>query len=79
MTSAQKAEFDLLKHATEQGKFVAPLGVALNEGRLQLALERLQLRGWLNLIDISPITLAPGLYRVFLASPEAMTWVRSQQ
>jgi hypothetical protein len=47
----------------------------------QYALERLQIRRWVTLIDLSPVsTSAAGMrvMRIFLASDEAMRWFRSQ-
>lgn len=78
MTPDQEAEFDLLKLATEHGKFA--LGVTYAVERTQLALERLQLRDWVRLIDIAFIGAGQGqLCRVFLAQPAAMTWFRKQK
>lgn len=41
----------------------------------QDALERLQLRDWIRLIDISPIGSMPGkIFRVFRVMPVAVEW-----
>jgi hypothetical protein len=75
MTEDEQAEWDVLKTANDQGKFAVPLGVG--DERLTPALLRLQVRRWVTLIDVSAISLDPThLYRIFLASDEAMTWFR---
>lgn len=77
MTDDEMAEYKVLKLANELGKFA--LEVASSTGIDQNALERLQLRGWVRLIDVSPIAAYPGrLFRVFAASPEALTWYKSR-
>ncbi len=64
-------ELELLKLANEHGKFAIPiLTQPLSEPK-QLALERLQQRRWITLIDVTPIANMTGLYRIFLLSPEA--------
>lgn len=70
------AEYDVLSHMNENGKFVIPLGLVL-EQHYQDALERLMLRDWIRLIDISPCSttgMAMVLQRVFIAMPAAREW-----
>jgi hypothetical protein len=77
MTQNELVEYELLKLANEFGKFAIQLG--LIEGEMQLALERLQIRRWITLIDISPLAEYPNqLFRIFLASDTAMAWFRSK-
>ena len=66
------AERDVLAHANENGKFVVPLGVTLDRRR-QEALERLMLREWVRLIDISsaPTSGVSTLLRVFMVTQAA--------
>lgn len=76
MTADEQAEHELLGMANEQGKFAVALGHSMDK-RLQAALERLQIRRWVTLIDLSNIAEMPGpVFRIFLATPEAMTWFR---
>lgn len=77
MTEDERHEYEVLKLATEGGTFAIEIAVRMNPLEKQFALERLQRRRWITLIDISPVNQHPGrLFRVFLASPEAMTWFR---
>lgn len=79
MTPEQQHEYEILKLANESGKFAIEVGTDPGGKDLQFALERLQTRRWITLIDISPISEYPGLlFRLFLASDEAMTWFREQ-
>ena len=81
MTENEKAEFDLLKLANKFGKFAVHLAFDALTEQQQFALERLQVRRWVTLIDVSPIaTSAAGMrvMRIFLASDEAMRWFRAQ-
>lgn len=81
VTDDEKQEYNLLKLANEHGKFALELLTKDSPGPLkdaQAALERLQMRGWVRLIDISPLPSYPGrLFRIFLATDEALTWRRS--
>lgn len=55
-------------------KFVVEIGQALSQPQ-QDALERLMLRDWIRLIDISPIGSMPGkIFRVFRVMPVAVEW-----
>jgi hypothetical protein len=75
MTDDEQAEWDLLKMANAKGKFA--VGIGADNQRLGQALERLLVRRWVTLIDVSPIKFDPGrLYRIFLATDEAMIWFR---
>lgn len=80
MNSNEQAEFDVLKLATEEGVFAIELRTPMPTGQQQLALNRLQKRRWITLIDVSPIAIQQDkLFRVFMATEEAMTWFRSQR
>ena len=81
MMESEKAEFDILKMANENGKFGIELAIGVLSEQLQFALERLQIRRWVTLIDITPIAASVAgirVMRIFLASDEAMRWFRSQ-
>ena len=39
-------------------------------------LERLQLRDWVKLIDVSLIANATGVFRIFRIMPEALEWFK---
>lgn len=72
MTDAEKAEIRLLRHANDRGKFAVPLGAQMALAT-QEALERLQEKRWIQLIDITPIAAGEGYYRIFLLSLEAIS------
>jgi hypothetical protein len=76
----EEGEFNILSLMTsETRKFVAPLGVTFAQEQ-QDALERLMLRDWIRLIDISYAPNAgPGMFRVFRVMPEAVAWYESQR
>ena len=80
MTDDEAAQFAVLKLATEDGKFAIPLGSGFASRAEQEAFQRMQITGWISLIDVSPIAAGEPLliYRVFLASAAAMHWFRSQ-
>jgi hypothetical protein len=81
MTDAETAEYKVLKLANEHGKLAFQLGFSGDTQSDVDALEGLQIRRWITLIDITPLTTMdmPGIFfRVFLVSPEAMTWFRAQ-
>lgn len=71
-------EFDVLSFMTpDTKKFVIPLGAVPDQGH-QDALERLMMRDWIRLIDVSPApTSGRGLYRIFRVMPEAVEWFNS--
>lgn len=74
MTNEERHEAKILRLANEHGKFAIELGF-IGSVDQQQALERLQLRRWILLIDISGVVSHPGrLFRVFMASDEAMAW-----
>jgi hypothetical protein len=78
MTPEQKAEYDLLKLCNDQGKLPIEIGGIIGMDA-QFALERLQIRRWITLIDVSPISEYPGkIFRMFLASDVAMRWFGEQ-
>jgi hypothetical protein len=75
MTEDEKAEFEILSLMTpDTHKFA--IGILPFPAHIQFALERLQLRDWIRLIDISPVsaTEKPILCRIFRAMPEAIAW-----
>ena len=79
MTDDEAAEYTVLKMANDKGKFAVQVGTRMNTVADQFALERLQERGWVNLIDITPLAHGTtAMFRVFLASKAAMTWFRQQ-
>ena len=80
MTDEETARFAVLKIANDDGKFAIPVGSGFKTLEEQEAFQGLLLSGWLRLIDITPLAEGePGrVYRVFLATPEAMTWFRGQ-
>ena len=75
MTDHEAAEWKILSLGSEKGKFAIPIGatLALDDS---YALERLQLRGWIRLIDVSTIAAMEGVFRIFLIMPEAAAWFR---
>lgn len=79
MTHEEKLEYDILKIANEDGRFALQIGHLFDTPGAQAAFERLLFRRWIALMDISPITSFPDrVFRVFLASDEAMAWFRRQ-
>jgi hypothetical protein len=80
VTTFEEDEFRILALMTaETRKFVAPLGMAFAQEQ-QDALERLMLRDWIRLIDISYApTAGPGMFRVFRVMPEAIAWYESRK
>lgn len=79
MTNDESDEATILSLANENGKFAVPLRATLND-REALALERLQLRDWIRLIDVTPIAATAGaVVRVFRIMPDAQSWLRRQQ
>ena len=79
-TDREFAEFRLLTLMTPNtSKFALAVGLAL-DADLQFALERLQIRGWVRLIDLSVLATAPGLlFRVFYVLPEAVAWFEERR
>ena len=76
VTSPEQDEFDVLSFMTDDTrKFCIRVGERLSHQQ-QTALERLMLRDWIRLIDVSDIAAAPGLFRVFRVMPEAVEWHR---
>lgn len=78
MTPEQQEEYAILKLATTQGKFALQVGHLFGNSAAHEALQRLQMRRWISLIDVSPIAHMDGVFRIFLASDEAMAWFRRQ-
>jgi len=79
MTEAEQMRHRILSKLSENvATFAVPVGAYLGtEG--QEALEWMLHNRWLTLIDISPLaTDTDHLYRIFLASDEAVTWYRKQ-
>lgn len=77
MTLAEReAEAAILRiKSADTQKFAVPL-LGVMEQSQQDALERLMLRDWIRLIDISALpTVGLGLYRVFRVMPEAEFWL----
>lgn len=83
MTEDERDEYSVLKVMTDDThKFAVPIGLGVLSPEMQRALERLQLREWVRLIDVSFIMdsgMQPGtLFRIFKVMPEALTWFRGQ-
>lgn len=72
-TPDQAEERKLLELANENGKLAIQYGF-MPSPAAQLALERLQMRRWIQLIDLSPIqTTGDGRpMRIFLVNAEAL-------
>jgi len=68
-------EYEILSLMTaDTKKFIVEIGQALSQPQ-QEALERLQLRDWIRLIDVSPVANIPGrMFRVFRVMPVAVEW-----
>lgn len=79
MTEFEQARLNLLKHLTADiATFAIPIACYLDPAE-QVALEWLQRNRWITLIDLSPISAMPGgLFRIYLASAEAISWMRRQ-
>jgi hypothetical protein len=77
VTTDEEDEAEVLSFMTESTyKFVVQVGVNLG-ARTQAALERLMMRDWIRLIDVSTIQGQFGIYRVFRVEPEAVEWFRA--
>jgi hypothetical protein len=79
MDEEKAARYEILKACNEAGKFAVAMGCSMPDEQQQ-AFEAMQVEGWISLIDVSPLWIddRPGLYRIFLASKDAMTWFRQQ-
>lgn len=75
----EEAEETILRLGTEDThKFAIQLGYTLDRDE-QDALERLMLRDWIRLIDISTVAAMPGkLMRIFRIMPEAVAWLTAR-
>ncbi len=70
----QAYEYDLLQLANEHGKFAIAVNYPLSRHQQQ-ALERLQVRQWVQLIDVACTESSSGqLMRIFLVSSSAKLW-----
>jgi hypothetical protein len=80
MTNDERAEYELLQLASPEGVFAISVGLIVPLTK-QSALDRLQRRHWIALVDISAILTNPeaGLMRIFTASDVAMEWFRIQK
>ena len=78
LSDAEQAEYYLLSYAERDNyKMAIEVGCPLEEP-LQTALERLQVRDWVRLIDVSPIAALRGkLLRIFRVMPDAVQWMES--
>ena len=81
MMENEMEELELLRLMTKDThKFALPINYPLTPGQ-QAALERLMLRDWIRLIDISRIANSDypsTLCRVFRVMPEAVAWYESK-
>jgi hypothetical protein len=75
MTPDQSEELKILRLASGKGKFAIPVGARMGPSA-QFALERLQERDWIRLIDLAPLASMPGLYRVFLLTKPALAFLK---
>ena len=83
MTDDEREELGLLRLASDKGTFAIGLGAMPGKG-VQFALERLQIREWIKLIDVSPIAVglvvAPGkgvpVFRIFLLTKPALAFLK---
>ena len=71
MTDDEREELKLLRLSSEKGKFAVGISYPM-AAPAQAALERLQEREWIRLIDVTPIAESPGVYRVFLLMKPAL-------
>jgi hypothetical protein len=72
-----RAEREVLNMRSEKYTFAIELGKPMLPISQQFALERLQRREWLRLIDLSPVAAYPNkLFRVFLVTEQAREWLR---
>jgi hypothetical protein len=73
----EQEELKLLRLASERGKFAIAVGYPSPQEQ-QDALERLQEREWIRLIDVSTINVDDKLrlYRVFLLSKDALAFLK---
>lgn len=77
MTAEEEAERDILALANERGKFALGVGVSLKDPQ-QEALERLQEREWIRLIDVTPVAHSRGQpVRIFILTKAAHDWLRT--
>ena len=79
MTPEETKEREILSLANEIGKLAVEVDYTDSKDPIgfQDALERLMIRGWIRLIDVGSIRYAPDrMFRIFLASPEAVEWYR---
>jgi hypothetical protein len=77
MTDDEAEELKLLKLSSEKGKFAINVGTRMSQAA-QLALERLQEREWIKLIDVTPIASQSGIFRVFLLTKPALAFLKRQ-
>lgn len=80
MTPEQREEYNWLALATEDThKFGLAIGYPVTLAQ-QEALERLQLRGWIQLIDVTTTAESLGsIVRVFKVAPTALMWYADQR
>lgn len=80
LTEDERAEKEILDLMTpDTKKFGIEIGYKLTQSQ-QDALERLQLRDWIRLIDISPVTAGGWMpLRVFRVMPDAVAWHQAQE
>lgn len=77
MTEKERAELRILRLANELGKFAVPLHPeAMTRRADQEALERLQVREWVRLIDVSFIAASGGICRLFMLTQPARDFLR---
>lgn len=78
MTDEEADELHVLKLSNELGKFAIPVHPGEFKGQYQQALERLQLRSWIQLIDVSYVGAYGGICRIFRLTPEAQAYLKAK-
>lgn len=67
--------FSILNLMSEKHKFCLEIGYVFPTVPAQEAFEGLQISGWIRLIDVSPVSAAPGkMFRVFFCVKTAVDW-----
>jgi hypothetical protein len=75
MTNEEREEYELLQLADPQGVFAVGVGLIVPQMK-QSALDRLQRRHWIALVEIGAISSDGRLMRIFMVSEAALEWFR---
>lgn len=80
MTDEEIEERKILALANENGKFAIEVAYTGWTLQGQQALERLQLREWVRLIDVTPVAAYPNrLFRAFMLTKPAREWLKNSE